>query len=113
MKAIRDILELNGAKVHRIVERIPIGSYRRSEAGIPDLLCWFYRQHTTAGGGGLRIPHVFFVEVKAPGKIPSRKQFEWLRAAHEDGVTALWADSVEMLADEVFKEMGVRLRGLS
>lgn len=38
--AIRQLLKLNGARVFRVIERIPWGK-TQSEGGIPDLFLWF------------------------------------------------------------------------
>ena len=40
ISAIRAVLEINGARVHRVVERIPWGR-KTSEPGIPDLFLWW------------------------------------------------------------------------
>ena len=112
--AITQFLQLNGAKVHRVVERIPWGK-RTSEAGIPDLFGWWPRGHYQSklqenlyGPGPLH----FHIEVKKPGKKPTPVQMEWMKTAAVDGVVVLWADSVEMMVLEFRRSYGIVLRGL-
>jgi len=42
-----------------------------------------------------------FIEVKRPGKKPSKKQNIFLSAARKYGAIAFWADSVDMVRDEL------------
>jgi len=97
--AIRQYLELNGARVFRVVERIPWGR-RQSEPGIPDLFCWFK---------GIEA-RVAFIEVKKPGGKRSANQINWINQAVEDGVIAFFAESVEDVRREMLIN-GIQLRG--
>lgn len=102
--AITQLLQLNGAVVHRVIERIPWGR-TTSEAGIPDLFGWWPAQL------GINPLH-FFIEVKRPGKKLRKAQEKWISDALRAGVVALWADSVEMMVDG-FSDFGIKIKGLS
>ena len=39
----------------------------------------------------------FYLEVKVPGKEPSKHQYAFLERIKESGAIAIWADSVEMM----------------
>lgn len=94
VKACVDLLRLNGARVHRVVERIPPGKHkyeRKSEGGIPDLFFWW-----PVGSPHYRYGTVY-MEVKRPGGKPNPSQIKWLGQALEDGRVAFWADSVDKM----------------
>lgn len=101
--AITQLLRLNGARVHRVRERIPWGK-TTSEAGIPDLFGWW-------PASNMGHPVHFFLEVKKPGGKENPAQFVWLSEASMDGVTAFWVDSVEMMVEK-FRIRGIAIRGL-
>lgn len=103
---IRQLLELNGARVHRIVERIPWGK-RTSEKGIPDLFGWIMPPNKLEGFP----PRHFFIEVKRPGSKLRPAQTAWLESARADGVVCFVADSVEKMVEE-FRKYGVEIKGL-
>lgn len=106
--ACTQLLQLNGARVHRVVERIPWGK-RKSEAGIPDLFGWFSPPGIGMAKGK---PVHFYLEVKAPGKKLRKAQVDWITLALADNVIVLWADSVEAMVTN-FGNFGIYLRGLS
>lgn len=108
--AIRSILELNGAHVDRIVERIPWGK-TTSTPGIPDLVAWWRRSYSFSAGVMRCCPTVAFIEVKRPGGKLRPAQAAWLEAAQRDGVIAFKAESVEEMVAE-FKKHGIQIRGL-
>lgn len=60
------------------------GGYSTIPAGFPDLL-------------GLVAPHgrALFIEVKAPGKKPTKLQMDYMALLRSRGAIAFWADSVE------------------
>lgn len=102
------LLELNGAHVDVIVERIPWGR-KTSTPGLPDLVGWFY-----AKPGVVYVdpsPRHFFIEVKRPGGKLRPAQAAWLEKAQRDGVIAFKAESVEEMVAE-FKKYGVEVKGL-
>lgn len=117
--AIRTLLEANGARVHRIVERIPWGK-TTSTPGIPDLMGWMkrpvfdiipedyhtFRQRETS----IIVP--FFIEVKRPGGKLRPAQAAWIEQAKADGVIAFKAESVEEMVRE-FGKYGIEIKGLS
>lgn len=119
---IRQLLELNGARVHRIVERIPWGK-RTSTPGIPDIAGWFPRGARVRclnvfplsdnPGRIITIPAIcsFWIEVKRPGGKHRPAQTAWIEAARQDGVIAFFADSVEAMVAG-FKEFGIEIKGL-
>lgn len=110
--AIRTLLELNGARVFEIVERIPWGRSkyaRKSEAGIPDLHGWFYR--LPVAHPGLILPIHFWIEVKKPNGLIRPSQFAWIEQARADAVIAMIADSVEKMVAG-FKEYGITIKGV-
>ena len=45
-----------------------------------------------------------FVEMKRPGKKPSKDQLTWLAWAGVSGIKAIWADSLEMFTDKYGRE---------
>lgn len=89
---IRQMLEVNGARVYRVIERIPWGK-TKSEGGIPDLFGWFPRP--TREHPGLSFPLHFFIEVKKPGGRIRPKQVAFIDSAFRDGVIAFKAESWE------------------
>ncbi len=115
--ACRALLELNGARVHRIVERIPWGPRgRKSEAGIPDVFGWFPAGRllplTTGSSVVLQNPRHFFIEMKKPhGAVYRPAQYEWVRSAGEDGVIVFFADSVDAMV-RGFAEFGIVIKGV-
>lgn len=109
--ACRALLELNGAKVHRIVERIPWGPRgRKSQPGVPDCFGWFV---ITEGEPGhvTSSPLNFFIEFKRPGGAHRPAQERWIAEARQDGVIAFFADSVDAMVRE-FKHWGINLKGV-
>lgn len=110
--AIRSILELNCARVHRIVERIPWGR-KTSEKGIPDLFGWWpeHRKPNVPDGFVEGLPIHFFIEVKRPGGKLRPAQSAWIALARADGVIAFKAESVEEMVLE-FKKYGIEIKGL-
>lgn len=107
---IRHLLELNGARVHRVVERIPWGR-RKSEPGIPDIFGWWPglcdKRETDCPGNAVQ----FFIEAKRPGGKHRPAQTAWIESARRDGVIAFFADSVESVVAG-FKEFGIQIKGL-
>jgi hypothetical protein len=105
--ACRALLELNGARVYRIVERIPWGR-KKSEPGLPDCLGWWalekHEWHELHDG------RVFFIEFKKPGGKKRPAQIRWIEQARADGVIAFFADSVEAMV-KGFAEFGIKLKG--
>ena len=117
--ACRALLELNGAVVHRVVERIPWGR-KKSEPGIPDMFGWFKHKRLDwkcvevlcSGNAILDIgPVSFYVEIKKPGGKHRPAQVRWIEDARKDGVIAFFADSVEQMVEE-FKKLGIVLKGI-
>ena len=104
--ACRALLELNGARVFRIIERIPWGR-KTSEKGLPDIFGYWM----PGPQNGCDYPKVFFIEVKRPGGKHRPAQTAWIENARRDGVIAFFADSVMTLADE-FKKHGIDIKGL-
>lgn len=97
--ACRQLLELKGAVVHRVVERIPWGPKgRTSDPGIPDLFGWFpsSRQWPGFPATGGRPLH-FFIEIKKPGGRQRIAQINWIEDARRQGVVAFFADSVDAM----------------
>lgn len=108
---IRQLLELNGARVFRVIERIPWGK-TKSEGGIPDLFGWFtLPKYAYVMSTGLLRPTHFFIEVKRKGGKFRPAQARWLEQAQADGVIAFKADSVEEMVAE-FKRFGIEIKGL-
>lgn len=105
--ACRTLLELNGARVHKIVERIPWGR-KTSEPGIPDSSGWFYKpplEHP-----GLVCPIHFWIEFKRPVKAVYRDaQVVWIENAVRDNVIAFFANSVQQML-EGFGRFGIKLK---
>lgn len=111
---IRAFLEFNGARVFRVIERVPkcyrcglwLGS---SERGHADLEGWWpiktLNQRLDFGDGK---PIHFFIEVKKLGGKRRPAQEAWIRQAQEDGVIAFFADSVEETIKR-FKDYGIVL----
>jgi len=108
--AIRGLLEANGARVHRIVERIPWGK-TTSTPGMPDLVGWFPRKWEGDFLNTVELARVFFIEVKRPGGKLRPAQTLWLNEARLDGIIAFMADSVEKMVEE-FSKYGIRINGL-
>jgi hypothetical protein len=87
---ITNMLEVNGARVWPIIERIPWGR-KTSTPGLPDLTGWFVlptRQHP-----GLLFPLHFWIEVKRPGGKLRPSQERWIKDAQDDHVIAFKAAS--------------------
>lgn len=110
--AIRSILEMNGARVFRAVERVPkcyrCGCYLgSSERGLPDLYGYFYKFVIINPG----FPTHFFIEVKRKGGKLRPAQAAWIAQAQADGIIAFKADSVEEMVAE-FKQRGIVVKGL-
>lgn len=49
-----------------------------------------------------------FVEVKAPGKKPSKDQVRWLEWAEIEGIRAIWADSLGSFLVKYQDKIGLR-----
>ena len=104
--ACRQLLELNGARVFRAVERVPkcyrcglwLGS---SEAGTPDLSGYFYKNGVTP----------FWIEMKRPKSKKRDSQIIRIAQMQADGCIAFFADSIEVMFSE-FKRHGITLKGL-
>jgi len=119
--AIRNLLELNGARVFEIVERIPWGK-RTSTPGMPDLCGWFPKgtsvhfknvvSLTENPDRIIQLPAIlsFWIEVKRPGGKHRPSQEAWIEAARADGVVAFFADSVEAMV-KGFSEFGIKIKG--
>ena len=107
---IRQLLELNGARVFRVIERIPWGK-TKSEGGIPDLFGWFPEESLKCMEYNNRVNH-FFIEVKRPGGNLRPAQAAWIERAQQDGVICFKADSCEEMVRE-FGKYGIEIRGLS
>lgn len=113
--AIRALLELNGARVHRITERIPWGPKgRKSEPGNPDIHGWWSLDKSGPlmhlGFGAPWALH-FYIETKRPGGKHRPSQIAWIEEAQRDGVIAFFADSVESMVAG-FAEYGIKIKGL-
>lgn len=107
--ACRQLLELNGARVHRVVERIPWGK-KKSEPGVPDCFGWWPKGDGPTGF--LPSPWAyFFIEFKRPGGKHRPAQIRWIEQAREDGVVAFFADSVEAMV-KGFAEYGIKIKGV-
>lgn len=112
---IRQLLECNGARVYRIIERIPWGK-TKSEGGIPDLDCWFPKGSPLLRDSvwreiSMQTAVHFKIEVKRPGGRLRPKQTTYIAQANDDGVIAFKAESVEgMVAG--FKKYGIEIKGL-
>lgn len=120
--ACRALLELNGARVFRITERIPWGPKgRKSEAGIPDVHGWWPKKEPRYMDAEKRLytyepgvwgPVHFWIEMKRPFKAQFRPaQQRWIDQAKADGVISFFAWSVESMA-EGFREYGIHLKGV-
>lgn len=104
--ACRQLLELNGARVYRAVERVPkcyrcglwLGS---SEPGTPDLSGYFYRGGVTP----------FWIEMKRPKSKRRASQLVRIEQMQADGCIAFFADSIEAMCSE-FSKRGISLKGL-
>lgn len=104
--ACRQLLELNGARVFRAIERVPkcyrcgcwLGS---SERGTPDLSGYFYRNG--------HFP--FWIEMKRPKGKHRPAQVARITQMQEDGACAFFADSIETMVLE-FKRFGIEVKGL-
>lgn len=108
--ACRQLLELNGARVYRITERIPWGPKgRKSEPGIPDSFGWWPGQKPNELMW--KAPTHFFIEFKRPGGEHRPAQVRWIEEARADGVVAFFADSVEAMV-QGFGEFGIRIKGV-
>lgn len=108
VKACRQLLVFNGARVHRYTERIPPGKHkweRHSESGIPDMFFWWPAPGPRSSHGTI------YMEVKRPGKEPTPAQMQWICQARADGIVAFWADSIEMMATNL-RLFGIELRGI-
>lgn len=120
--ACRQLLELNGARVHRVVERIPWGR-KKSEPGIPDSFGWWPRGFVltemvtsklpgySLSGRMLKEPLPFFIEFKKPGGAHRPAQERWIAQACEDGIIAFFADSVEAMV-KGFWEFRIQIKGV-
>ena len=104
--ACRQLLELNGARVFRAVERVP-KCYRCgcwfgvSEAGTPDLSGYFHKEAI--------LP--FWIEMKRPkGKLRPAQVIR-IQQIQEDGGIAFFADSIEVMVSE-FKQRGIEIKGV-
>jgi hypothetical protein len=109
--AIRSLLEANGARVHRIVERIPWGK-TTSTPGVPDLYGYWPKKAIL--GEGKKVVYAmihFWIEVKKPGGKLRPAQVAWITQAQADGVICFMADSVEMMVEQ-FKSYGIEIKGL-
>jgi hypothetical protein len=118
--ACRTLLELNGARVFRVRERIPWGPKgKKSEPGIPDGFGWFVTRARDRDGQHIEFnerldgrPTTFFIEFKRPFKAQIRPaQIRWIEQARRDGVVAFFADSVDAMV-KGFKEFGIHLKGV-
>lgn len=109
---IRSFLELNGARVHRIVERIPWGR-KTSTPGIPDIIGWMPRGRSTGNeiNPFLGSAKSFYIEVKRPGGKRRPAQTTWISDAVNDGVLAFFAESVDDVVN-AFASHGIYLRGI-
>jgi hypothetical protein len=102
----RTLLELNGARVFRAIERVPkcyrcgcwLGS---SERGTPDVSGYFRSDPI--------VP--FWIEFKRPKGKKRESQIERINGIREDGGIALFADSLEAMV-RGFAEFGIKLKGL-
>lgn len=104
-------LSANGARVNRIVERIPWGR-TTSTPGIPDLVFWFRPGTMIECPPGIipvRPPVFGFIEVKKPGGLRRPAQLRWILEAQNDGVIAFFAESWADCVSE-FKKHGVVLK---
>jgi len=100
---IRQMLELNGARVFRAIERVPkcyrCGNWMGiSEPGTPDLSGYFYRDHVT--------PVPFWFEVKRPKKNEKRAaQIARIEQMKADrccaAIVESWAQVLEALDDHL------------
>src|SRR5512139_2740399 len=107
---IVQMLELNGARVFRIVERIPWGR-KTSTPGIPDLMGWFTGPRAVlTGDDGKPIDEPFsfysrhfFIEVKRPGGPRRPAQVAWIEQAQRDGVIAFFAEGWPDVVTELGK----------
>lgn len=110
--ACRALLELNGAKVHRITERIPWGPKgRKSQPGVPDSFGWWPLSHPLVSGYISSVPLHFFIEFKRPGGARRPAQERWIAEARADGVIAFFADSVDAMVAE-FAVFGIHIKGV-
>lgn len=91
VKEIIQMLELNGAHVDRLVERIPWGR-KTSTPGIPDLCVRFPINHPASWESTLD-PVQAWIEVKVPGGHRRPAQVAWIEQAQRDGVLATFAES--------------------
>jgi hypothetical protein len=109
---IRSMLEVNGARVFRVVERIPWGR-KKSEAGIPDLFLWFPARTVEVNDNSSmaknKRPIIAFIEVKRKGGKLRPHQAMFIDRANEDGVIAFKAESWDECAAE-FRRYGIQLR---
>jgi hypothetical protein len=101
---VRQMLELNGARVFRAIERVPrcyrchcwLGS---SERGTPDLSGYFYRD-------GIQ---PFWIEMKRPKGKHRPAQEAWIAQAKADGAIAMFATSWPDVV-RYFEEHGIVLK---
>jgi len=56
--------------------------------------------------GQMRDGRLFACEVKVPGKEPTKEQYEFLDLVNRNGGFAIWADSVEKVAERLKEDEG-------
>lgn len=105
---VRQMLEINGARVFRVIERIPWGR-TKSEGGIPDLFGWWPKAHSFVPGVMRCEATHYFIEIKRKGGPRRPAQVEWIRRANEDGVLACFAESWKDVVD-YFEREGIKLK---
>lgn len=107
-----DVLNINGARAFRVIERIPWGAFgKKSQAGIPDVFGWWPdRMPYAAAGTPGKGPRHFFIEFKRPKGKRRPAQIRWISEAKGDGVMCFFSDSLESMIAE-FRDYGIQLRG--
>lgn len=102
-RAIVDLLALRGCFIYRqnaggLVEHETGHFIRLAPEGSADYCGWVTR--------GPQRGKAVQVEIKAPGKKPTRLQLAWLKMAEDHGAISFWADSVAM-AEEALDRHGI------
>ncbi len=99
LKAIRDYLKIQNIPHYRMTT----GTFTRQNRyvvtqpkGMPDIIGYFDGKHHPEARG-----RIIAIEVKRPGKKPTKDQEEFLQAVNKAGGLGFHADSVDKVAVEI------------